>query len=66
MTRLKTSWHASRGLVVEVWDDDRGLLATIYPIEGGVKIVSEYFAGRVEQFVELDAAFPPALEVLIP
>jgi len=70
MTRLKMSLHhhASRGSVVEIHDDDRGLIATIYPFEGGIKIVSKYLpaGGNAEGLVRLDKAFPPALEILIP
>lgn len=69
MTRLKMALHhhASRGSVVEIHDDERGLVATIYPIEGGVKIISKHFNGeRGEELVRFDGGFPPALEILIP
>jgi len=69
MTRLKMSLHhhASRGSVVEIHDDDRGLIATIHPIEGGVKIISKYFNGEWgEKLVRFDGGFPQALEILIP
>jgi hypothetical protein len=50
--------------VVEVWEDGR-LIATIYPKDRGVKIVSKYLDGRRQDLVTVDAWAPPALHVNI-
>jgi hypothetical protein len=51
--------------IVEVWEEGH-FIAAVYPIDRGVKIVSEYFYYGVEGGIAaIDPAFPPALHVHI-
>lgn len=56
MTALKMAFHSATGRrIVEVYDDDGALVATIYPTEDGsnrIHIVSNHFADHpVEESV---------------
>jgi virulence-associated protein VagC len=48
--------------VVEVWEDGRRL-AVIYPMEGGVKLISKLRVGMSPDQVLVDSSYPPAVHI---
>jgi hypothetical protein len=66
MTTFRAVGHSTEPsvVVIEVWEDNQ-LTAVIYPKHRGVKIVSKYLGGRLEDLVMLDPAIPPAMHIRI-
>ena len=52
------------GNVVEVFSGDE-FIASIYPTEGGVKIVSKHLQPEPEDAVTTDSSYPPAISIQI-
>ena len=58
----------SKNIVIEILDDQRGLIGVIFPAASGIRIASECFAARpIEELgIRFDGGFPPLLEIPIP
>lgn len=67
MLKLIPKTHSASGLqIVEVHDEQGSLVAGIYPLESGIKIISANFQGgeHPEAYVEVDPRLPvPSLNI---
>jgi hypothetical protein len=48
--------------VVEVWEDGR-LLGVVYPMDGGLKLISKHLVGMKRDQVLVDLNYPPSVHI---
>lgn len=64
MTQFRILEHGIRNAqVIELLDSEGNLLGVLYPLEGGVRLVSKYLDPRQVKF---DPVVPMALEIALP